>query len=145
MPERNGLSAQEQAAVKARAAELRAEKKSASAAAKREQALHGVLDAIAALEGRDRELAEKFHAIVTEVAPQLEPKTWYGMPAYSLDGKALCFFKASSKFGARYATFGFNDVAALDDGELWPTDYAVIEFTPAVEKTVRDLIARAVG
>lgn len=145
MPEKNGLSGQEQAAVKARAAELRAEKKNASAAAKREQALQGVLDAIAALDGRDRELAERFHAIVTEVAPQLEPKTWYGMPAYARDGKALCFFKASSKFGARYATFGFNDVAALDDGELWPTDYALIAFTPAVEKTVRALIAKAIG
>jgi uncharacterized protein YdhG (YjbR/CyaY superfamily) len=140
-----GLSAAEQAAVKARAAELRGEKKNASVAAKREQALQGVLDAIAALSGTDRELAEKFHQIVTEVAPDLEPKTWYGMPAYAKDGKALCFFKASAKFGARYATFGFNDVAALDDGRLWPTDYAILEFTPAVEKAVRALVAKAVG
>ena len=140
-----GLSAAEQAAVKARAAELRGEKKNASVAAKREQALQGVLDAIAALSGSDRELAEKFHQIVTEVAPDLEPKTWYGMPAYGKDGKALCFFKASAKFGARYATFGFNDVAALDDGRLWPTDYAILEFTPAVEKAVRALVAKAVG
>ncbi len=140
-----GLSAAEQAAVQARAGELRAEKKNASAAAKREQALQGVLDAIAALSGSDRELAEKFHQIVIEVAPDLEPKTWYGMPAYSKGGKALCFFKASAKFGARYATFGFNDVAALDDGRLWPTDYAILEFTPAVEKAVRALITKAVG
>lgn len=140
-----GLSAAEQAAVKARAAELRAEKKNAGAAAKREQARQGVLDAIEVMSGHDRDLARRFHAIITEVAPQLEPKTWYGMPAYSLDGKTLCFFKASAKFGVRYATFGFSDVANLDNGDLWPTDFALVEFTPEVEQAVRVLIAKAVN
>ena len=140
-----GLSEAERAAVKERAAELRAEKSRGTSAAKREKGLKAVLDAIAAMAEPDRGLAETFHTIVTEVAPDLEPKTWYGMPAYAKNGKVLTFFQAAGKFDARYATFGFNDVAQLDDGALWPTAYAVIEFTDAVKATVRDLIARAVG
>jgi len=139
------FSAAERDAMKARAAELRADAKEQKAAAKRADALQGVLDAIAAMEDGDRALAEHFHAVVTEVAPQLEPKTWYGMPAYGRDGKAVCFFKPAAKFGARYATFGFNDGARLDDGALWPTEYAILEFTDEVDAAVRGIIARAAG
>lgn len=140
-----GLSEAERAAVKERAAELRAEKSRGTSAAKREKGLKAVLDAIEAMGEPDRGLAETFHTIVTEAAPDLEPKTWYGMPAYAKDGKVLTFFQAAGKFDARYATFGFNDVAQLDDGALWPTAYAVTEFTDAVKAAVRDLIAKAVG
>lgn len=136
---------EERAAMKAAAAERRAQAKAAKGAARREENLRGVLDAIAAMDEPDRSLAERFHAIVTEVAPELEAKTWYGMPAYARDGKALCFFQAAAKFGARYATFGFNDNARLDDGAAWPTSYAFVEFTPEVEARVRELVTRAVG
>lgn len=141
----DGLSATERAAVKQRAAELRAEKKAAGSAAKREKGLAVLLDAVEALPQPDQGIAERFHAIVTEVAPDLEPKTWYGMPAYAREGKVLTFLQPASKFEARYATIGFNDLAALDDGELWPTAYAVIEFTAEVEATVRALVAKAVS
>ncbi len=139
----NGFSAAERAAMKQRAAELRADAKAAKGAAKREADRQGVLDAIAALSGRDRVLAERFHEIVTQVAPELEPKTWYGFPAYGRDGKAVCFFKPSAKFGTRYATIGFNDSAQLDDGALWPTEYAIIEFTAEVDERMREIVGRA--
>lgn len=140
-----GLSEAERAAVKERAAEVRAEKSRGSSAARREKGLKAVLEAIAAMDEPDRGLAETFHAIVTDVAPDLEPKTWYGMPAYAKDGKVLTFFQAAGKFDARYATFGFNDVARLDDGPLWPTAYAITDFTDDTTSAVRGLIARAVG
>nr|WP_274636592.1 DUF1801 domain-containing protein [Microbacterium bovistercoris] len=142
---KSGFSADERAAMKQRAAELRAEKQAAKGAEKREQGLRSLQEAIAALEGVDRELAEKLHEIVTEVAPQLEPKTWYGFPSYAKDGSVLCFFQPASKFKTRYATLGFNDVAQLDDGPMWPTVYALIEFTPEVEERVRALVAKAAG
>ena len=97
------------------------------------------------MEHADRAIAERFHTIVTETAPDLEPKTWYGMPAYGRDGTAVCFFQAAAKFKARYATIGFQDVAHLDDGEMWPTSFAVVSFTDEVEVRVRDLVVRAVG
>ena len=140
-----GLSEAERQAVKDRAAELRAEKRSGSAAAKREKGLAAVLEAIGKLEGDDRVLAEHFHRIVSDEAPALEPKTWYGMPAYAKDGKVLCFFQASGKFESRYCTFGFNDVASLDDGELWPTAYAITSFSAKTDAAVRALIRKAVG
>lgn len=140
-----GFSADERAAMKQRAAELRADAKAAKGAAKKEADRQGVLDAIAGLSGTDRVLAERLHEIVTEVAPQLEPKTWYGFPAYGRDGKAVCFFKSAAKFKTRYATIGFNDGAQLDDGALWPVEYAILEFTPDVEKHVREIVARAAG
>ena len=132
---KEGFTAEEKAAMRARARELKAGAEGESA----------VQAAIAAMSPQDRAIAARVHELVKATAPGLTPKTWYGMPAYGKDGKALCFFKASAKFGARYATIGFNDVAALDDGRLWPTDYAILEFTPAVEKAVRALIAKAVG
>jgi len=140
-----GFSADERAAMKQRAAELRADAKAAKGTAKKEADRQGVLDAIAALHGTDRALAEKLHEIVTEVAPQLDHKTWYGFPAYGRDGKNVCFFKPSSKFKARYATIGFNDLAQLDDGGFWPVEYAIVEFTPDVEQRVREIVARAAG
>ncbi|MFD4292960.1 iron chaperone [Rhodococcus sp. NPDC058532] len=140
----SGFSAEERAAMKEAAAERRAQAKADKSAAKRELNLQGVLDAIAAMDDADRVLAERFHAIVTETAPDLEPKTWYGMPAYGRDGTALCFFQAASKFKARYATIGFQDTARLDDGEFWPTSFAVVSFTDDVAARVKDLVARAV-
>ncbi|QAY59604.1 DUF1801 domain-containing protein [Microbacterium protaetiae] len=140
-----GFTAEERAAMKARAAELRAEAKASKGAAKKEADRQGVLEAIEALSGTDKVLAQRFHEMVTETAPQLDPKTWYGFPAYGRDGKAVCFFKASAKFNSRYATIGFNDGAQLDDGALWPTEFAIVEFTPDVEKRMREIIARAAG
>ncbi len=145
MTETPGFTAGERAAMKEYAAELRAQAKTAKSAAKRELNLQAQLDAIAAMGDADRALAERLHAIVTEVAPDLEAKTWYGMPAYGRDGKAVCFFQAAEKFGARYATLGFNDGALLDDGAMWPTAFALVEFTDAVDAQVRALVARAVA
>jgi len=131
--------------MKSRAAELRADAKAAKGAAKKEADRQGVLEAIAALGGTDKVLAERFHELVTEAAPGLEPKTWYGFPAFGRDGKAVVFFKPSSKFKTRYATIGFNDGAQLDDGTLWPVEYAITEFTPDVEQKLREVVARAAG
>lgn len=138
-----GLSADEKAAVKQRAAELRAEAKAGKTRAAGEKA---VREAIAAMPDDDRVLAEGIDRIVSEVAPQLMPKTWYGFPAYTdADGKVVVFFKAASKFTTRYATLGFEEAAQLDDGDLWVTSFALIHLTPAVEKTIADHIRRAAG
>ncbi len=145
MTENPGFTAAERAAMKEYAAELRAQAKTAKSAAQRELNLQAQLDAIAAMGDADRALAEHLHAIVTEVAPELEAKTWYGMPAYGRDGKAMVFFQAAEKFKARYATLGFQHDAHLDDGAMWPTAFALIEFTDAVDARVRELVARAVA
>ena len=139
----SGFDAEERAAMKEAAAERRAQAKIDKSAERRALNLQGVLDAIAAMDGPDRELAERFHAIVTDVAPGLEAKTWYGMPAYAKDGTALCFFQAAGKFKVRYATIGFQHTANLDDGDLWPTTFALLAFSDEVEVRVRDLVARA--
>ncbi|WP_256841388.1 iron chaperone [Ornithinimicrobium cryptoxanthini] len=130
------LSAQEKAALKERTRELKAAKKGAEA----EQA---VLDAISALSADERPLAERVHALIREAAPELAPRTWYGMPAYAKDGKVICFFKAASKFDVRYAELGFNEPANLDDGNMWPTAYAITKVTAAEEKKIRDLVKTA--
>ena len=104
-----------------------------------------VLDKIAEMEDSDRALAEKVHQVITDAAPGLAPRLWYGMPAYAKDGKVLCFFQPAKKFKSRYATLGFNDVAALDDGAMWPCAYALTTLTAADEKKVRALIAKAAG
>ena len=124
---------EERDAMKERAKETRR----ASKAADGEQDL---LAKIAEMGDADRAMAERIHAIVTQTAPELAPKTWYGQPAYAKDGKVVVFFQASAKFGTRYCTLGFNDVAALDDGSMWPTSYALTEWTPAVEKKVVALV-----
>jgi len=104
-----------------------------------------VLAKIAAMKGTDRTLAERIHAIVKAHAPQLSPKTWYGMPAYAKDDKAVIFFQSAQKFKARYATLGFNDKAKLDDGRMWPTAFALTELTPAEEAKIAALVRRAAG
>jgi uncharacterized protein YdhG (YjbR/CyaY superfamily) len=133
------LTAEEKAAMKELAKERRAAR---SGKADGEQ---DVLAKIAEMDGRDRELAERLHAIVKEVAPGLVPRTWYGMPAYAKDGKVLCFFQSAGKFKARYATVGFNDVAALDDGDMWATSFAVTAMTDEVAARIAELVRRAVG
>lgn len=104
-----------------------------------------VLAKIAEMPDADRALAQAIHELVRKNAPDLKPKLWYGMPAYALDGKVLCFFQSSAKFGTRYCTFGFNDVAQLDDGNLWPSAYAVTKLTAADKKALGALVKRAVS
>lgn len=137
-----GFTAEERAAMKERARELKAEERANKSRAEGEGDL---LAKVAEMQGSDRELAERLHALVADSAPQLMPKTWYGMPAYALDGKIVCFFQAAQKFGARYATLGFNDAARLDDGAMWPTSFALRELTPAEEQRIRELLRRAVS
>ena len=132
------FSAEERAAMKGRAAELKAARKGAEAEA-------DVLAKIAEMPEADRVLAERIHALVKEHATGLVPKPWYGMPAYARDGQVICFFQAAEKFKARYCTFGFNAGAALDDGNLWPTTFALVKLTKADEARIADLIKRAVS
>jgi uncharacterized protein YdhG (YjbR/CyaY superfamily) len=139
--ESDGFSAEERAAMKARAAELRAEGKKG---AKKADGLQEVLDSIAKMAPDDRALAERVHVAVTANAPQLSPKTWYGMPAYAnADGKVVVFFQDSGKFKYRYSTVGFQDVANLDDGDLWPVSYALQNWSPIVEKRIIELVKAA--
>jgi uncharacterized protein YdhG (YjbR/CyaY superfamily) len=138
-----GWTAEERAAMKEHATELkRAGGKGAAKAAEEAQAC---LDKIAEMPKSDRVIAERVHAIVTETAPELAVKTWYGMPAYAMDGKVLCFFKPADKFKVRYATLGFSDLAVLDDGNVWPTEFAIATLTKADEKTIKALVKKAVG
>jgi uncharacterized protein YdhG (YjbR/CyaY superfamily) len=137
-----GFTAEEKAAMKERARELKAEERAGRDRAAGEA---DVLKKIAEMPDSDRVMAERIHAIVTGTAPELAPRTWYGMPAYSKDGKFLCFFQAADKFKARYATFGFNDVAMLDDGAMWPTSFALTRLTPADEKRIAELVKKAVS
>lgn len=137
-----GFSADEQAAMQARARELKAETRANKGRAEGERDL---LAAIAAMAEPDRGMAAKLHAIVAATAPVLMPKTWYGMPAYAMDGKVVCFFKAAQKFNTRYATLGFSDKAKLDDGAMWPTDFAIRSITAAVEARIVALLKQAVG
>ncbi len=138
-----GLSAEERAAVKQRAAELRAQEKAGKS---RDAGEAAIRDAIAEMTEPDRVLAEGIHRIVSEVAPQLMPKTWYGFPAYTdADGKVVVFFKAASKYTTRYATLGFEEASQLDDGDLWVTSFALIALTPETEKTVAAHIRKAAG
>jgi uncharacterized protein YdhG (YjbR/CyaY superfamily) len=134
-----GFTAAEKAAMKERARELKAEKGRADGEA-------DLLAKVAAMHESDRAMATRLHAIVKAAAPHLMPKTWYGMPAYAnADGKVVCFFKDAKKFGDRYATFGFNDGAKLDDGTMWPTAFALAKLTAADEKKIAALVKRAAG
>lgn len=138
----DGFSAEERAAMKERAAELRAEGRKGATKA---DGLQAVLDAIAKMAPEDRALAERVHVTVTSAA-DLTPKTWYGMPAYAdADGKVVVFFQDAAKFKARYATLGFQDRAQLDDGDLWPTSFAVRAWTPDVEERVAGLVRQAMS
>ena len=135
-----GFSDEERAAMKERARELKAE---AKADKKREEGERDVLDKIAEMEEPDRAMAQRLHEIITASVPTLLPRTWYGMPAYAQDGKVLCFFQSAQKFKSRYATFGFQDTANLDEGAMWPTSFAHKELTPAVEERIIALVKQA--
>jgi uncharacterized protein YdhG (YjbR/CyaY superfamily) len=135
-----GFTEDERAAMKARARELKAEERASKNRAEGER---DVLEAIAAMGEPDRAMAKRLHTIVEANAPALWPKTWYGMPAYAKDGKVVCFFKAAGKFDSRYATFGFEEAANLDDGAMWPTSFALKELTAADEKRIGALVKRA--
>ena len=137
MPEKKGFSAAEKAAMKERARELKAE-------ATREAGERALLEKIAEMKGADRAMAKRVHAIVKASAPDLAPKTWYGMPAYARHGKIVCFFQSAEKFDSRYATFGFTDEAAIDQGAMWPTSFALKELTDAEEKKIAALVKKAV-
>lgn len=141
-PRHDGFTEVERAAMKERAAELKAEGR---AGAKKADALEAMLDKIAEMPDHDRVIAERVHAIVTAVAPQLDPKTWYGMPAWARDGKVVCFLKPAEKFGSRYATLGFEDAAQLDDGRMWPTSYAVTGLDDAEVAAIEELVRKAAG
>jgi uncharacterized protein YdhG (YjbR/CyaY superfamily) len=141
--ESDGFTADERAAMKERAAELRAEGKKG---AKRADGLQAVLDGIAKMAPEDRALAERVHVTVTATAPELSPKTWYGMPAYAnADGKVVVFFQDAGKFSYRYSTLGFQDAANLDDDGMWPVSYALLKWSPVVKKKVVALVKAAIS
>jgi uncharacterized protein YdhG (YjbR/CyaY superfamily) len=139
-----GFTAEERAAMKERAQELKAEARRGKGGGKADGEAD-LLAKIAEMQGPDRDMAERLHAIITASAPSLSPKTWYGMPAYAKDGKVVCFFQSAEKFKARYATFGFNDAANLDDGEMWPTSFALKALTAAEESRIAALVKQAVS
>ncbi len=132
------FSAEERAAMKERARETKASSRAADEESE-------VLGKIAEMRQPDRAMAERLHAVVMASAPDLVPRTWYGMPAYAKGGKVVCFFQSAQKFKARYATFGFNDVAKLDDGTMWPTAFALAELTADDEARIGELVKRAVS
>lgn len=140
----DGFSAAERAAMKQRAEELSA-MKGVKGTAKKIKELQACIDAIGELHGLDRTVAERYHVIVTEEAPDLDPKTWYGFPSYARDGEVLTFVQPGSKFETRYPTIGFNENATLDDGACWPVAYAVVDWDDDVEKRFRAVVRRAAG
>ena len=135
-----GFTEAEREAMQDRARELKAERKGAKADLSGE-----VLDKIAEMPEPDRGMAERLHRVITEAAPDLAPRLWYGMPAYAKDGKVLCFFQPASKFKARYATLGFSDEARLDEGRMWASGFALVEVTAAEEMQIAALVKRAIG
>lgn len=137
-----GWTDEERAAMKEHAGELKRARRRGKASTADGEA--DVLAKIAEMPDSDRAMAERIHAVISASAPDLTPRTWYGMPAYAKDGKVLCFFQAADKFKARYATFGFNDVANLDDGSMWPTSWALTELTATDEAQIAELVKRAV-
>jgi len=140
--ETKGFTAEERAAMKARAQELKAEARAGKNKPDGERAL---LAAIAAMQEPDRAMAERLHSIITASAPDLSTKTWYGMPAYAKDGKVVCFFQSAEKFKSRYATLGFSDPANLDEGAMWPTSFALKELTAPEEEKIAALVTKAVS
>ena len=136
-----GFSAEEIAAMKDYAAEL----KRGKGGNKKEAEYQACLDALAVLDGTDKTIGQRLHTIVSEVAPDLAAKTWYGMPAYHRDNKVIVFFKPASKFNVRYSEVGFNEFAQLDDGNMWPTAFAVTAMNDAIEKNLRQLFEKAAG
>ena len=142
----DSFSADERDAMKERARELKAEAKRDERDAKtREKGEADLLEKIAEMSDADRVIAERLHAVVMAAAPELFPKTWYGMPAYAKDGAVLCFFQPADKFGSRYSTFGFNDPAMLDEGTMWPTAFALTKLTKKDEAAITALVTKAVS
>ncbi|WP_030772370.1 iron chaperone [Streptomyces sp. NRRL F-2664] len=139
-----GFTADERAAMKAHALEQKKAARRVSAVEKAAEAERDVLAKIAEMQDSDRVMAERVHAVVIANAPVLAPKLWYGMPAYALDGKVVCFFQSAEKFKARYATLGFSDLAKLDEGPMWAAGFALTEVTPEVEARIAGLVQRAV-
>jgi uncharacterized protein YdhG (YjbR/CyaY superfamily) len=139
-----GFTDEERAAMKARAQELRAAARRGPRSGKQDEE-RAVLEKLAELPAPDRALGERIHAIIKAAAPVLSPRLWYGMPAYAKDGKVVCFFQSAQKFKSRYATFGFNDAANLDEGIMWPTAYALTELTAAEEARIAALVKKAVS
>ena len=137
-----GFTDEEKAAMQERAKELKAEKRGKKGKADGES---DVLAKIAEMPEPDRAMAGRLHALIKAAAPDLAPRTWYGMPAYAKDGKVICFFQNAQKFKARYSTLGFSDTANLDEGEMWPTSFALNKLTPAVEKKIEALVKKAVS
>lgn len=131
--------------MKQRAAELKAQKTASSKAAQAEHDLQACLEAIAKLPDDERAMAERIHKIVTEVAPQLTPKTWYGFPSYARDGKIVVFFSPASKFKTRYSSLGFEEAAQLDDGDMWPVGFALTRVTDTEAARITELVKRAAG
>ncbi|MFI6903095.1 iron chaperone [Nonomuraea sp. NPDC050394] len=140
-----GFSAEERAAMKDHATEMKKSARRGTKADKAAEALRDVLEKIAEMPEDDRILGERVHAIVTAAAPGLAPKLWYGQPAYALDGKIICFFQGSAKFKTRYATLGFSEDAKLDDGPMWATSFGLLDMTPEVEARITALVKKAVG
>ncbi|MGX1885704.1 iron chaperone [Streptomyces sp. NPDC055287] len=140
-----GFTAEERAAMKDHAKEVKTAARRSSRADKAVQAEQDVLTKIAEMQDSDRIMAERVHAVITASAPVLAPKLWYGMPAYALDGKVVCFFQSAEKFKARYATLGFSDVANLDVGAMWAAGFALTEVTPEVEERISALVKQAVS
>lgn len=139
----SGFSAEERAAMKERAKELKAE--SHSGKRSKNDGESDVLAKIAEMPEPDRAMALRFHELVMAVSPELAPRTWYGMPAYALGGKVVCFFQGAQKFKSRYSTVGFSDTAHLDEGEMWPTSFALVKLTPVAEKRIAALVRQAVS
>ena len=137
-----GFTAEERAAIKERAKELKAE---ARASKDRSAGERDLLAKIAEMPEPDRVMAERLHAVIMAVAPELSPKTWYGMPAYAKDGKVVCFLQSADKFKSRYVTFGFNDTANLDEGAMWPTSFALKKLTKDAEARIGALVKQAVS
>ncbi|WP_329448432.1 DUF1801 domain-containing protein (plasmid) [Streptomyces sp. NBC_01426] len=140
-----GFTAEERAAMKDHAQELKKAARRGSKADKSAEAAQDVLAKIAEMQDADRAMAERVHAVITATAPVLAPKLWYGMPSYALDGKVVCYFQCAEKFKARYATLGFSDQAQLDDGPMWPAVFALTEVTPEVEARIAALVKQAVS
>ena len=140
----NGFTNEERAAMKERAQELKAEARRGPRADKADGE-SAVLAKIAEMQAPDRAMAERLHALIQASAPALSPKTWYGMPAYARDGKVVCFFQSAEKFKSRYATLGFSDEANLDEGDMWPTSFALKELTAAEEARIGELVKKAVS
>jgi uncharacterized protein YdhG (YjbR/CyaY superfamily) len=142
--EPDDFTAEERAAMKERAKELKAASRRKSAGAKADPEAD-LLEKIAEMPEPDRVMAERIHAAIKANVPELAPKTWYGMPAYAKDGKVVCFFQSADKFKSRYATFGFNDTANIDDGEMWPTSWALTRLSDADEAKIVELVKKAVS